>query len=136
MKRRRGVKVIAQQHRWDCGVAALAMLLGLPYGDVAAVTRALYGSTYPTKRGLGIYHLEAIAQALGRSLRRVYRRKDYLAGQTGVLGVNGGEMNWAGHWVVVKAGAIVDPDGAEVWDALDYLRRYKARPATLLVEEV
>lgn len=134
MTRKRPVKVVSQRNGWDCGVSSLAMLLGLPYGDVAAAARALWGSTKPSKRGLGIYHLEQIADHLGRKLTRVYRRKDYLAGQTGILGLNGGTMCWAGHWVVLKAGAIVDPDGGEVWDALDYVKKHKARPATLLIE--
>jgi ABC-type bacteriocin/lantibiotic exporter with double-glycine peptidase domain len=134
MAKRRGVKVVAQKHDFDCGVAALAMLLGLPYGDVAAACRELYGSTKPTKRGLGIYHLEAIAEQLGRRLRRVYKRKDYLNDQTGVLGMLGGDMCWAGHWVVLKAGAIVDPDGGTVWHAGDYVKRHNTRPCTLLVE--
>lgn len=134
MKRRRGVKVTAQRHDWDCGVASLAMLLGLPYGDVAAAARGIWGTTMPTRRGLGIYHLEEMAEALGRTLRRVYRRESYLVDQTGVLGLNGGSMCWAGHWVVLKAGAIVDPDGGEIWTVKDYLRATKARTATLLVE--
>jgi ABC-type bacteriocin/lantibiotic exporter with double-glycine peptidase domain len=135
VKRRRGVVVQRQRHDWDCGVAALAMLLGLPYGDVAAAARALYGTTMPTRRGLGIYHLEEMAAALGRTLRRVYKRPGYLTGATGILGMNGGSMCWAGHWVVLKAGVIVDPDGGDVWSVDDYLAETKSRPATLLVEE-
>ena len=134
MKRGRGVKVVSQKRDWDCGVASLAMLLGVPYGDVSAACRTLWGTTMPSRRGLGIYHLELLAEQLGRSLRRVYRKKDYLAGQTGVLGMNGGSMCWAGHWVVLKAGAIVDPDGAEVWAVDEYVKATKSRPATLLVE--
>lgn len=134
MKRRRGVKVTAQRHDWDCGVASLAMLLGLSYGDVAAAARSIWGTTMPSRRGLGIYHLEEMAEALGRTLRRVYRRDSYLVDQTGVLGLNGGSMSWAGHWAVLKAGAIVDPDGGEVWTVSDYLAVTKARTATLLVE--
>ena len=133
--KRRGITVTRQRHGWDCGVAALAMLLGIPYGDVAAAARHLWGSTKPSRRGLGIYHLEQMAEHLGRRLVRVYRMKgDYLDGRTGVLGINGGAMCWAGHWVVLKAGAIVDPDGGEVWARGDYFKRTKSRPATLLVE--
>lgn len=132
--KRRGVTVIRQRHDWDCGVAALGMLLGLSYGDVAATARALYGTTRPNKRGLMLYHLEEIAAASGRELRRVYRSSGYLEGATGILGMNGGEMCWAGHWVVLKAGAIVDPDGGDVWSVDDYTKRHKCRPATLLVE--
>jgi ABC-type bacteriocin/lantibiotic exporter with double-glycine peptidase domain len=131
MRRRRGVKVIAQRSNWDCGVASLAMILGVPYGDVSAASRARFGK--PPRRGLGIYHLEELASLLGFSLRRVYRREDYLLGQSGVLGMNGGAMCWAGHWVVLKGGAILDPDGAEVWTVDDYTAKHKCRPATLLV---
>jgi len=134
VKRRRGIKVTPQKHDFDCGVASLAMLLGLSYGDVSAACRQLFGSTKPCKRGLGLYHLEAIGALLDRPLRRCYKQKDYLAFQTGVLGLMGGDMNWAGHWVVYKNGTIVDPDGAEVWDALEYLQKHKARACTLLVE--
>jgi hypothetical protein len=131
---RRGVKVVRQRHDFDCGVAALAMYLGVSYGDVALMARTMFGSTQPTRRGLGLYHLEAIAESIGRPLTRIYRRAGYLDHRSGVLGVTGGEMSWAGHWVVLKGGAIVDPDGAEVWTVEDYLTRHKTRPATLLVE--
>ena len=43
-------------------------------------------------------------------------------------------MCWAGHWVVLKAGAIVDPDGGDVWGIEDYTKRHKCRTASLLVE--
>ena len=134
MKRQRGVRVIGQRHDFDCGVAALAMYLAVPYGDVAAVCRTLWGSTKPAKRGLGLYHLEAIAAALGILLQRTYPRAGYLENASGVLGMNGGSMCWAGHWVVLKGGAVVDPDGGEVWTLKDYLKATGARPATLLTE--
>jgi hypothetical protein len=134
MKRRRGVVVIRQRHGWDCGVAALAMLLGMPYGDIAATCRSLWGTTQPARRGLGLYHLELLGETLGRPLRRIYRSAGYLDGQTGILGMTGGGMCWAGHWVVLKAGAIVDPDGGDVWSIEDYTKRNKCRPASLLVE--
>lgn len=130
--KRRGVKVTHQRHDFDCGVAALAMYLGVPYGDVAAACRALFGSTKPERRGLGLYHLEAIAFELGTCLHRTYKSAGYLDGASGVLGMNGGAMCWAGHWVVLKGGAIVDPDGGEVWTLDDYTRKHKCRTATLL----
>jgi hypothetical protein len=132
--KRRGLTVIRQKRDWDCGVASLAMLLGLPYGDVSAACRTLWGTTMPSRRGLGLYHLEELGAMLGHPLKRVYKSAGYELGRTGVLGMNGGTMCWAGHWVVLKAGAIVDPDDGKVWDALDYFKATKARPATLLVE--
>lgn len=131
--KRRGVKVISQRKGWDCGVASLAMLTGKPYGDVMALARANVSEQKRKRYGLVTYELEDIAMQLGQPLKRIYRRRDYLFGQTGILGLLGGAMDKRGHWVILKAGAIVDPDGGEVWAVDDYLKRYKARPCTLLV---
>jgi ABC-type bacteriocin/lantibiotic exporter with double-glycine peptidase domain len=129
---RSGVKVIAQRKPWDCGVAALAMLLGRPYGDVSAsVRRVVVGY----RKGMTIRAMEAVSQDLGTPLKRVYKQKHYLANATGILGLLWGTSRDKGHWVVVKGGAIVDPDGGEVWDAIDYMTKHEARPATLLVRE-
>ena len=133
--KRRGVTVVRQRHSWDCGVASLAMLFGIPYGDVAAAARRLWGTVPPSRRGLVLHHMEALADAVGKSLCRIYKQRDYLQNRTGILGVNGKGVCWAGHWVVLKAGAIVDPDDATVWKIEDYLAKHKVRPATLLVEE-
>jgi ABC-type bacteriocin/lantibiotic exporter with double-glycine peptidase domain len=127
-----GVKVIPQRKKWDCGVASLAMLLAVPYGDVSAATRRI---VVGYRKGMTIRAMEAVAEDLGKPLTRVYRKKDYLANATGILGLLWDGSKDKGHWVVVKGGAIVEPDGGEVWDALDYMARHKARPATLLVRE-
>jgi ABC-type bacteriocin/lantibiotic exporter with double-glycine peptidase domain len=137
--KRRGVKVVNQRKSWDCGVACLAMLLGKPYGDVAAFARDLIASDLLDvwrlhKRGLVIHDMQLLADGFGVALRPVPRQEGYLDGQTGILGMLGGEMDPAGHWVVLKAGAIVDPDGSEVWSVEDYMARTKSRTVTLLVE--
>lgn len=132
--KRRGLKVIGQRKSWDCGVACLAMLLAKSYGDVAAVAREIVDPVKARRRGLVIEDMQRVADSFGIGLRPIYRSRDYLAGQTGILGMLGGEMDRAGHWVVLKAGAIVDPDGSEVWSVDDYVKRTKARTVTLLVE--
>lgn len=137
--KRRGVKVIGQRKNWDCGVACLAMVLGRPYGDVAAVARDLIASGYidatkVRRRGLTIQDVQLIADGFGQALEPVPRAAGYLSGRSGILGVLGGQMDPAGHWVVLKAGAIVDPDGSEVWSVEDYVSRTKARTVTLLAE--
>lgn len=131
-----GVKVIQQRKDFDCGVASMAMLMNVTYGDVSAVCRALYGSTKPNKRGLLLYHMEEIADQLGTRLKRVYRGNDYMVGKSGILGMNGGQMDSAGHWVVLQNGnTVIDPDGGDVWTLDDYVKKYKCRPATLLTKE-
>lgn len=136
MKRRTGVKVISQRKDWDCGVACLAMLLKVPYGDVAALVRAEIDPRKLRRRGLVILDMQAMASHLGSPLRLVHRSRAYLSThRDGILGMVGGEMDRAGHWVVLKAGALVDPDGGEVWDVWEYAARHKARPTVLLVED-
>lgn len=131
-----GIKVVPQKKDYDCGIAAMAMLLGLPYGDVSAVVRALYGTTKPNKRGLLLYHMEEIGDQLGTPLKRMYRSKAYLSGKTGILGMNGGCMDSAGHWVLLKDGdTILDPDDGSVYKLYDYLEENRCRPATLLIKE-
>jgi hypothetical protein len=134
MAKSSGIKVVQQKKDYDCGIAAMAMLLNISYGDVSAVVRALYGTTKPNKRGLMLYHMEEIADQLNNQLKRVYKAKGYLTGKTGILGMNGGTMDSAGHWVVLKDGdTIIDPDDASVYKLYDYLEENKCRPATLLV---
>lgn len=130
--RAKPVSVVKQKYNYDCGVAALAMLLRKPYGDVSAVVRKLIPK-FP-RRGLGLYHLELLGKELGVDLKRVYKTKEYLIGRpTGILGVVGGNMSWAGHWVVIKEGVIIDPDDALIYGLKEYLDITKARPTTLLV---
>lgn len=125
-----------QRYDFDCGIGAMSMLLNLSYGDVSAICRAVYGSTKPNKRGLLIYHMEGIADQIGTPLIRLYKSKSYLEGKTGILGMNGGQMDAAGHWVMLKDGdTIIDPDGGSVWSLDDYLVKHKCRTATLLIPE-
>lgn len=137
--KRRGVKVIGQRKSWDCGIACLSMLLGKPYGDVAAFARDLLacGIIDPVlahRRGLVIWDMQVLADGFSVALKPIARSRGYLENATGILGMLGGEMDPAGHWVVIKAGVIVDPDGSEVWSVDDYVQRTHARTATLLVE--
>jgi ABC-type bacteriocin/lantibiotic exporter with double-glycine peptidase domain len=138
--KRRGVKVVNQRKTWDCGVACLAMILARPYGDVAAFARDLLASDIidqakVRRRGLTILDMQIIADGFGVALQPLAPKRGYLAMHSGILGMLGGEMDPAGHWVVLKAGAIiVDPDGSEVWTVDDYVARTKARTVTLLVD--
>jgi ABC-type bacteriocin/lantibiotic exporter with double-glycine peptidase domain len=134
---RRGlaVKVVEQRHDYDCGTACLSMLLEVPYGDAAAAVRAV---TDPKRDGgTDTRELQRAARHLGAALRCVRRRKDFLAGQTGILGImpdtDKSELPVGGHWTIFKRGVIVDTDGT-VWpSATDYFRTKRARPVTLLV---
>jgi ABC-type bacteriocin/lantibiotic exporter with double-glycine peptidase domain len=135
--KRRGIKVVSQRKPWDCGLACLAMLTGEPYGDIVVVARDLVDPIKARRRGLIIPDMLLVAGVFGMRLRPIRKQKDYLVGRTGILGLVGGDLDRSGHWVMLKAGAIVEPDASppEVWSVLDYLAEHKARLATLLVED-
>lgn len=130
-------RVIRQRHDWDCGVACLAMLLDKDYGDIAAAVKRHY-PVIP-RRGLGLYHLEHLTRMeSNHRLRRIYKSATYLLDHSlGILGLNGGSCNWAGHWVIWKSGVIIEPSHEKrpVWSLEDYLKDSKSRTATLLVLE-
>ena len=130
------IRVIKQRKNWDCGLACLAMLLDLDYGDVSRRVR----ETIPVipRRGLGAYHLEEIAASFDKPLRRIYRSNTYLANRpTGILGVNGGKMCWAGHWVMLKEGVVIEPwhEKRAIYGLDEYLKDSKSRSGILLVLE-
>ena len=136
MSAHRGVTVVPQRKEWDCGIAALAMLLHKPYGDIARVAREIAPRQQLRARGLSLAQVEQVAAYFQTTTERRYRRADasHLLGMTGILGLLSPKMHPAGHWVVLKSGnTVVDPDGGEVWDTDDYLRHWQARPCTLLV---
>jgi len=134
--RARPIRPIRQRNSMDCGIAALAMLTGKSYGDVAYQARRLYPRM--PRRGLGLYHLERIAKALGFRLKRVYKRDGghLIEHNLGILGVIGKGVSWAGHWVLWKESVIIDPDeDRQVWGMEEFLRSTKTRPTTMLVLE-
>lgn len=133
-KGRKGMQVVKQKNGVDCGLAALAMLIDEPYGDVSAACLSRYGCRTPGGDGLAMYHLEELAEMFGSRLKRRYISKGYLIGQTGILGMNGGSMGSTGHWVILKDGdTVIDPDDGKVWSLEDYTKRHKCRTATMLV---
>lgn len=129
-----GVKVISQRSDWDCGVAAIAMLLGVPYKDVLAVVKEMYDPKQLKRTGLILRQMEEVIEnRFGLKVDRRYRRDGYLDGASGILGLNGGDCAPHGHWVVIKDGLILDPSGGEAWAPDDYMKAGKCRPATLIV---
>lgn len=127
-----GTRVLNQHHDWDCGVTAIAMLLGVAYGDVAQVVKDNIKDPLLKRRGLILRQLEQVLKVFGFNTRRVYRREGYLDEASGILGLNGGLCGPHGHWVVLKAGMILDPSGGEAWEIDDYFKTAACRPATLL----
>lgn len=110
------LSIIPQRQRMDCGIAALAMLCGLPYEDVYVA--ACHVDKKGARRGLNLKQLQAIAERCGFRLER--RHKYDLDEDGGILHVARTDK-WYGHYVVLFKGVLVDPDGGRVCDPADYL---------------
>lgn len=130
------MKIHAQRRSHDCGVAALASFLGTTYEDmyVAAVAASDH---FMRGQGLTIPNMIRMAEAFGRTLRPLHWRKVDVDEHTGILGVNWHRSQWKrhgaqGHWVILRAGTIIDPSGPSHDDATDYLVTNKGRAGTLL----
>lgn len=123
--------VCQQRHDGDCGVASLAMALGLPYEAVLVVASRIT----PTVLSRGLYSVEIqlIADNLGRELAKKTKHID-LDSDTGVLIVQFQKKDE--HAVFLTNGLIFETTGpGEVWDAEQYLKRNKCKVLHLLEEE-
>lgn len=131
-------KIHGQRRGNDCGVAALASFIGATYED-AYVAAVAASDTFMRRQGLTIPEMIRMARGFGRTLTRVdYRRVD-IDEHIGILGVNWHRSVWkrhgsTGHWVILRAGTIIDVSGPSYADAADYLAVNKGRAGTLLKE--
>lgn len=128
----------AQRRGNDCGVAALASFIGTSYEDVFVAAVAT-SQSFMHRQGLSIPDMITMAAAFGRTLTRVHYRQVDLEEHIGILGVNWHRSAWkrhgaTGHWVILRAGTIIDPSGPSYGDAADYLAVNKGRAGTLLQE--
>ena len=128
----------AQRRNYDCGVAALAGFLGVAYED-AYVAAIAASATFRSRQGLSIPDMIAMARGFGRTLTRTHYKRVDLEEHVGILGVNWDRSVWRkhgsqGHWVILRAGTIIDPSGPCYSDAADYLITNKGRAGTLLRE--
>jgi hypothetical protein len=133
-RKERGVTVVKQRHDFDCGIAALAGLFNKPYGDVAAIVKDRVDSKKLRKRGMIIADMQLVAEQFEHYFEVIWRKKDYLTGKTGILGLKGGKMDKAGHWVLLKEGTVIaDPDDGKLYSVEEYLKIGQCRTTLLLI---
>ncbi len=129
----------AQRKGYDCGVAALAGFIGAAYED-CYVAAAATSQMFLRRQGLTIPDMLTMARSFGRTLVRTHYRHVDIEEHIGILGVNWHRSQWkrhgaTGHWVILRAGTIIDPSGPSYGDAADYLAVNKGRAGTLLREK-
>lgn len=117
------LQVVIQRHGKDCGVACLAMLLGLSYEATLLAFRHNV-----MVQGATIRQLLSAGRRLGHPLR--WTRKVDLENDTGLLALR--SKKWPSeHLVVLKDELIIDTD-ATVWEQDIYLAAYEAVPLSII----
>ena len=120
--------IVLQRRDWDCGVAALASLIGQPYEEVLREA----AKWFAVERGLFSTEMIHIAKQFETTLKRRVKRID-LEEQCGVLTLRFPSNNE--HAVLLTNGMIFDPqENGTVWDAETYIEFYKAKVLDLLEE--
>jgi hypothetical protein len=124
------MRVVAQRADGDCGLAALATLLGMAYEDVYVAARAIDPPSR-CKRGMYLKDVQSVARRLGVGLR-VKRRPD-LEEDEGVLSVLwNAKRRFRGHYVVLWKGLVIDPAGPQVLPWEEWFGLNDGRPGWLL----
>lgn len=123
--------VVLQRTDWDCGVAALASLLGQPYEEVLRET----AKWFAVEQGLFSSEMIAVAKQFDTKLKRRVKGID-LEEHYGVLSMrfpaHGPQES---HAVLLMSGLIFDPqEKGTVWEADTYVAYYKAKLIDLLQE--
>lgn len=125
------IRVIPQRHPADCGVACLAMFLGVSYEDALLAVGAVEKRVL--KRGLWTSQIKAAAKRLGTKLRTV--RGYDVENDSGILGMRGGKKwEFMEHCVVLSHGMIFDTDGS-VWEPELYVSANGVKLLSLLVRD-
>ena len=126
-----------QRRSNDCGVAALATFLDIPYVDIFIGAVAVSDRFARHNDGLTVRAMLDVAAAYGRPLKRLHYRRVDLYEHVGVLGINWHQDTWrihggSGHWVVLRCGTVIDPSGPSYHDPDEYLTVNRGRVGTLL----
>jgi hypothetical protein len=121
------VSLVPQRHMADCGVAVLAMFLGVTYEDALLAL----GGVVPRvlRRGVWMPEVQRAAGKLGVPLK-MKRRAD-VAEDDGIVRV---QFKRNAHVVLLRNGLIWDTT-LEVWEPDDYQRAKRVRLGSILVRE-
>ena len=106
------LEIVPQKDVYDCGIACLAMLCGVSWGDVRKQIR------FKAPTGLSIYEMKAIAKRLGLPLSQA---KNVHTEDIGIMHMhrpadpNKHDGNWDGHYVVYMKGILYNPAQGQLW---------------------
>jgi hypothetical protein len=119
---------VAQRHDGDCGIAALAMFLNTSYEAVLVVASRIVPTVL--KRGLFGTEMQIIAQEFGRFT--VVKTKFDLEDDSGVMFLR--YPDETEHAVFLINGLVFEPTGGRVWEAETYLKSFRIKTTSLMME--
>ena len=119
------IHMVAQRHDWDCGVAALAMFLGVEY-EAALLA---YGDLKVMNRGVWFTEITRAAAHFGVTLRK--RRKYDFDRSDGILHIRF-KRSREQHVLLLREGWFWDTNHYAVWAPEDYLTENQATAGILL----
>lgn len=123
------IRVELQRHSHDCGVAVLAMLLGVSYEQALAAVAQVQPQVLT--RGLTWREMRQAARRFGYDARVIRTRREFT--ETGALSVRA-EDSATDHLVVAKNDLIIETDGS-IRDTDVFFAVTKARPKGMMVFE-
>jgi hypothetical protein len=109
------IKIVTQRGEGDCGIAAIAMLLGRTYEDVLAAAVSKTKSRTLHVRGVHFRQIRQTLDALGYRTRT--KRKVDFDNDCGIVDITHRDGR---HVAVLKAGLLFDTTGV-VWEPEFYL---------------
>jgi hypothetical protein len=120
------VQMVPQRHEADCGVAILAMFLGVSYEDALLAI----GQADVLRGGMWLSQLRQASAKLGAPLKT--KRQWDVEDADGIVQVRlPGKMN---HFLLARGGLLFNTNFT-VWDADDYRKARRAEFGVLLVRE-
>jgi hypothetical protein len=120
------VQMVPQRHEADCGVAILAMFLGVSYEDALLAI----GQADVLRGGMWLSQLREASAKLGAPLKT--KRQWDVEDADGIVQVRlPGKLN---HFLLARAGLLFNTNFT-VWDADDYRKARRAEFGVLLVRE-
>ena len=117
------IELIMQKSSGDCVIAALAMVLALPFVEVHVKAQELYPDC--SKSGLTTREMLRVTRALGRNLSRVPLKDLQLDAETGLLDVR---IRSSYHAVCLFEGVVVNPADGLIYTLDAYLASAHAKP--------
>lgn len=120
------LRLVAQRHQADCGIAALATLCGVSYEEALLAV----GDRKVINSGVMLKQIRDAGRRLKTplTLKLRFDPKD----SVGIIGFN--SHTWkTGHVAILRYGVVYDLQDLTVWDLDDYLSNHQATVASLLI---